>query len=401
MSDTYGNGSESRGQVDQGMAQQVVNESMDLGLSADDLGIDRDNVFEGLDLENDPALGENEFDDLSMPQEGQRQDQQPQNQQQQPQRQQPNQQQQQPQRQNLPQYALVKPDNKGNLIDANGQIIARAGSEARHYQKFQRHFEAPLRAAAQRIEQGGHQNRQLNENLNQAVQIGEQLVAKVRELSASQSSGIDKEFGLTRDELIQAATFARQAKTDPASALKSVLTMAAARGIDLKSILGPNAPQGGLDMKVIQDLIASQIQTAIKPVTERNQQEQQREQQQQEFNAAVTQIQNEARSFFERTPDAVPFLEAFRKIKTDPNLRHLGMDHIWTEIQLRLARSGHSPQSYMAAMRQQTPNGGTMPNGRSRGGMSYEQPSHQQRDGSMAPVSQSYDDIVRDLLRST
>lgn len=404
MSDT----SNDRGPIDQGMAQQVVNESMDLGLSADDLGINREDVFADLDLENDPALGHNDFDDLSV--DGNQQQQQPnqnqnrqqpnQNNQQQPNQQQNFQQQDPNQNRPLPQYALVKPDAKGNLVDTNGQIIARAGGEARHYQKFARHFEAPLRAAAQRIAQGGQQNQTLQGNLDQAIQIGEQLVNRVRELSANQQNGnMEREFGLTRDELIQAATFARQAKSDPASAIKSVLTLAAARGIDIKTVLGPNAAGGGIDTKAILDLIKGEIATAVKPINERTATETQREQQQQQFNQAVTQIQNEARQFFERTPDAVPYLEAFRQIKTDPNLRHLGMDHIWSEIQLRLARGGFTPQTYMQRTRQQNSNGMTMPSGRSRG--TYTPPDSQQRDNGMAPVSTSYDDIVRDLLRST
>lgn len=388
------------GTVDQGTARQVVEDNLSLGLTADDLGIDRENVFEGLDLGDEDDEG---FDDLRSEGNQNTQQQQPQErQQQQPNyqtQQQPNQQQQQ---NRLPQYALVKPDQKGNLVDSNGQIIARAGAEARHYQKFSRHFEAPLRAAATQITQARQQAQQFQNNLNQAVEIGQQLATKVRELTAAQSNGLEQQFGITRDELIQAATFARQAKSDPASALKSLLTMAAARGIDLKSVLGPNAPNGGLDLKAVTDLIKGEISTAIKPLQDRTAQEQQQAERQQAFQQEVQRIQTEAKNFFTNTPDAVPFLEAFRAIKTDPNLRHLSMEHVWSEIQLKLARAGHTPQSYIQAMRgrQQRPNGGTMPQGRPRGTIQPDGP----RGGSqseMAPVSTSYEDIVRDLLRST
>lgn len=396
MSDTFTNdGSESRGPIDQGLANDIVGDNLQIGLNADDLGIDREDVFEGLDLEED--MTQQGFDDLSA---------ESQQTQQRQERQQPEfrtQQQQQPQQRPLPQHSLVKPDNKGNLVDANGQIIARAGAEARHYQKFAKHFEAPLRAAASQIAQARQGHSRLQNNLNQAVEIGQQLAERVRELSTQQQNGdFGREFGLSRDEMIQAATFARQAKADPASALKSLLTLAAARGIDLKSVLGPNAQGAGLDTKAILDLVRGEITNAVKPIQDRTAAEKQQQEQQREFQNQVTAIQNEARSFFESTPDAVPFLEAFRAIKTDPNLRHLSMAHIWSEIQLRLARSGHSPQSYINTMRQKQQgirNGMTMPRGRQRGTMAAPEAPASSREG-MAPVATSYEDIVRDLLRS-
>lgn len=390
---------ELQGNVDQNTANQVVSDNLDLGLTPDDLGLNSEDVLADIDLDNDPDLGHDDFDDLSVREPVQQQQQNVQ-QQQQPtqQQQQPNQQQQ----RQLPSYALVKPDGKGNLVDANGQIVARAGAEARHYNKFARHFEAPLREAARRIEAGGQQVAELRGNLDKAVEIGNSLIQKVRELQSTQGqSDIAKNFGLSQDEMIQAATFARQAKNDPANAIKSILTMAAARGIDLKSVLGPNA-NSGIDTKSLLDLVKNEIANAVKPINDRTTVEAQREQQQRDFQAAVETIQNEARQFFNRTPDAVPFLEAFRKIKTDPNLRGLSMDHIWSEIQLRLMRMGHTPQSFMEAQRRgQQPNGGTMPNGRQRG--NYVPPQQQRNvdNNSMAPVSKSYNEIVREILSAT
>jgi hypothetical protein len=384
--------------VDQNVANEVVNDN--LGFSADDLGIDRDNIFEDLDLGDE---GDEGFDDLTSDSGQQQQSAPPQQRDNQNNQQQQNfqPQQQQPQTR-IPQYALVKPDQKGNLVDSNGSIIARAGAEARHYQKFSKHFEAPLRSAAQQISQARQSAETYQNNLNQAVEIGQQLAGKIREMSAQNQQGLEQQFGISRDELIQAATFARQAKSDPASALKSLLTMAAARGIDLKSVLGPNAQSPQFDLKAVTDLIKGEIATAVKPLQDRTAQEQQQTQQREAFQQEVTRIQTEAKSFFSGTPDAVPFLEAFRAIKTDPNLRNLSMSHIWSEIQLKLAKAGHTPQSYINMMRskQQRPNGGTMPQGRPRASIQPDGPRGGSKGGDMAAVSTSYEDIVRDLLRS-
>jgi hypothetical protein len=392
---------EGGGQVDQNTARQVVNDNMDLGLSADDLGMDRDDPFEGLDLGdgNDDLEVSSDLDDLSL------EAPQPQTQQNQQQQQPAPGQQPQPQGgKPLPQYALVKPDGKGNLVDGNGQIVARAGAEARNYQKFARHFEAPLRAAATQIAATNQRAQQVESNLQQAIQIGEQLTERVRQLATEASNNnVAQTFGLSQDELVRAATFAKQAKADPASAIKSILTMAAAHGIDMKSVLGPNAQGAGFDPKSLLELIKGEISQAVKPLNDRTAQEQQQQQQQQAFQAEVGRIQTEARTFFSRTPDAVPFLEAFRAIKTDPNLRGLSMEHVWSEIQLKLAKSGHTPASYIQAVRakQQNPNGGTMPTGRARAQPVAPAAPASQQNEHMAPVSTSYEDIVRDLLRST
>src|SRR3989304_7853366 len=80
----------------------------------------------------------------------------------------------------------------------------------------------------------------LTQRLNEAVRIGTELHTQYKTLN--EAGNIASKAGLTNDEHMQAVQFASEAKRDPVTAIKKLLTLAATRGIDLTQIgLQPGA----------------------------------------------------------------------------------------------------------------------------------------------------------------
>lgn len=71
----------------------------------------------------------------------------------------------------LPQSAEVKPDGKGNLVDAQGNIVARSGKEARLYQDAHK---AKSELGQLRL-QSEHQVKDLSSRLQRAIEIAKDL----------------------------------------------------------------------------------------------------------------------------------------------------------------------------------------------------------------------------------
>src|SRR5262252_6513214 len=170
--------------------------------------------------------------------------------------------------------ASFRQDKKGNLIDTRtGEIIARAGSEARIYQRVHKEASDYIQAATRNI-----QNQMQTERgkLERAVEIGlgfEGQLAKARE-TLNQINA----YQLPTDQLLEAAQYYKQAQSDPIGVLKNLLTRAAISGIDITQL---GMPAGGLDAKGIADMVRREIQGAIAPVNQYTQQRQQTEQNQQ------------------------------------------------------------------------------------------------------------------------
>lgn len=277
----------------------------------------------------------------------------------------------------FPKHAEVKPDSRGNLVDATGRVVAKAGREARYYQDAFK--------ARNAFNQLNGQHQETSTRLNRAIEIGQKLVDEVEQYK--QREATLKEFNVTPDEQLQAYQFVAMAKRDPIAAIKGVLTLAAARGIDLKEL---GMPGGAMDMKSITDLIRNEIGQVTKPITD--QQRQQQETQQRNDQAAETQrkTNEEVQSFFARNPEARPYIDIFQKMYEDPSLQNMSLGEAWARLQLHLARQPRSnPQN--TQRRRAIPN--------SRGFNNQPMTDNDGSDLGMAPVSTSFEDIVRSVLR--
>jgi hypothetical protein len=294
--------------------------------------------------------------------------------------------------------AQFRQDAKGNLIDTkSGEIIARAGSEARIYQRVHKQASDYIRAATGNIQNTLSSERQ---KLDRAVEIGLGFERELSELK--QFVGQVNAHELDRGELLEAAGLFKQAKSDPVGVLKNLLTRAALSGIDITQL---GLEGNTFDAKSMMDMFKKEINSSIEPVrkftTEAQQAREARETQSQYLKQAERQVND----FFGRTPAAVPFTHIFHAVLTQPQFQHMSLGEIWDKVQLHLIRNGIDPsQAPSRSQRQRLsgtptgrpsrspPNGqGMAPSGGDMGGRPNSGPAH---------PSMSYDAIIREVLGS-
>jgi hypothetical protein len=122
-----------------------------------------------------------------------------------------------------------------------GEIIARAGSEARIYQRVHKQASDYMQAATRNIQGQVAAERG---KLDRAVEIGLGLEGSLAE--ARQTLNQVNAYGLEPDQLLEAGQLFKQAQTDPVGVLKNLLTRAALSGIDITQL---GMPAGGIDAK--------------------------------------------------------------------------------------------------------------------------------------------------------
>ncbi len=370
--------------VDRNVAASVVQENF--GLSADDLGIhasddafdnasdtdladdNDDNIGGTQDLRNDASdLDDNLADPVSVVS---RQKEEPQDDLiSQPQ-----------QKPGLHHKAEVKTDARGNIINKQtGQIVAKAGKEARMYQQLHR--------SNTEIETLRAQNTDVESRLNRAVELGTGLFNELKQMRENASEVAPQRYGLSNPEAIEAMNFAKEAKSDPVGVIKKLLTKAASSGIDLSSI---GLSGGNFDPKSLMDLVRQEISQQMNPLRERSQRESAQEQQKREATERETAATNTLQNFLKDNPEARAYLPVFQKIYQQPHLQHMPLGEVWARMQLNLMKrqqqAGNQRPTNQRQTRRAIPNGRRMPPGPGNG------------KSEMAPVSTSYEDIVRGLI---
>jgi hypothetical protein len=284
--------------------------------------------------------------------------------------------------------AGIKADAKGNLINAAGQIVARAGKEARLYQQARRSDERVqgLQAHATNVEQ----------RLSRALEIANGLVSENDQYKARESQ-IQK-FGLSSEEHLEALTLYAQNKTNPTQFIKNLLTRAAARGINVNEIMGGGGQfgqPGGFDPSQIAAVLKEGLEAGLAPVrTLAETQQQERERLTQDAQAQER-TRNEVQDFFNKNVEARPYMKVFTQVLADPQFQHMSLGEIWLRIQLNQARRGNG-SGLRQNPRQNPQQRRGIPSGRgSPGGQRQAMPNGADQ---VAPVSQSYDAILRQTM---
>jgi len=307
-------------------------------------------------------------------------------------------QQQDPLRQNTLKFdprSTFRQDKKGNLVDARtGELIARAGSEARIYQRVHKQASDYIRAATGNIQNQMQGERQ---KLNRAVEIGLGFEKELSELK--QYVNQINAFELPKEGLIEAAQYYKQAQSDPVGVLKNLLTRAALSGIDISQLgMDPN----GLDPKSLVEQIRKEIQQGIAPVAQFTNQQQAERQEQQVQSQYLQQAERQVSEFFGKTREAIPFTHIFHAVLQQPRFQHMSLGEIWDKIQLHLMRNGVNPRQPPSRTQRQRLNGtrdvpsrslpngqGMAPSGGDTNGRGPAGPAH---------PSMSYDAIIREVL---
>lgn len=187
-------------------------------------------------------------------------------------------------------------DRKGNLVNQQGQIVARAGSERRLFEKSAR-LETQLTAT-----------KKLNEKATQDLQRAVQEVQGMRQVY-----GLGESLRMTTQEAMLGLRMVDMYKKDPSEFFKYVLTQVTAAGHDVSKLL-PEAGAAAVSPEGIQKLIQRELQQALGPVRETRE----ADARQQKIDAD---IEIEYNQFVERFPDAPIHEDVIaRLIQDDTNL---------------------------------------------------------------------------------
>lgn len=276
----------------------------------------------------------------------------------------------------IPASAEVHADHKGNLVNEYGQIVARAGKEARLYQDLHK-VRGQLHTQAQTHER---QVADVNQRLSKAVEIGRGFHQELTQLKAHADSV--KQFGLDQGEHLTALRLFKELRDNPQTAIKNILTRAATNGINVAELgLAP----GGIDSKSLVDMVRQEIGNAVNPLRERTELENRQRVALEAQNARQTEINTEIKSFFDENPEALKYTPVFTQ--TIRQFPKMSLGECWARIQLQLQKN---PQPRRPNSRGQ--NGQrSLPNGR---------PAPMNGGGDdIAPVTESYDAIIQRAMR--
>jgi len=246
-----------------------------------------------------------------------------------------------------------------DLVDRNGNVIAKGGAERRHFETAQRE-----KARA--------------DQLTREVEIIQ------GQLNAIKSTGsLGTQYSLSPEELTTGAQLISAYKNDPVQAIQYMLTQAQANGYNVDSLMGG----GGMDPQAIKAM----IENAVSPLLSEHR------------NKADTQeAENRAReiydSFISKYPDAPVHEDALsRLLQQDPNLSvdaayfklrsyyaERGLD--WTKDLTTLQAEISSRPVASVMNTPQPPDGGSV------------NPNRVTDSARVADVSTSTDDIIRQAM---
>lgn len=362
---------------DSSEAMDMVLDNLGMDDTVDGQTDDTDLSEEGDDLDDRVSQTERDDDNLDRRQPDQRQ---PQRQQQ---ARQPDQRQQ--QQRPLPRAAEVKPDQRGNLVDAQGKVVAKAGFEARMYQETYR-ARSELGRAQQELQQANGRITDYEGRINRAVEIGQGLHTENLQLKTRLENLSGTKFGLNDSEQVQAMQLAQESKTNPEGAIRKLLTMAASRGVDLTKM---GIPAGGVDTKSLLEMIQQTIDQKMNPLQQQQATERQRQEAAERDRQVNTEAEREVHSFFQQNPAAQEHLPVFNAVLSDPRYSRMSLGEVWARIQLNLMQQNgngrqQSQREQNPQQRRDLPAGrGNLPARGSNG---------------MAPVTASYDTILRDTM---
>ena len=208
------------------------------------------------------------------------------------------------------------------------------------------------------------------------------LTLNARIEASEKLSDLPKQLGLTPQDQAEFMALAAQFKDNNKAidAIRYLLTKAAQRGIDIKSL---GAGSNGFDPSVIVNDLTRKIESSLKPIQDRFTQSEQQEQQ-------LKQIRQEVSNFTQANPDAQQHLPVLGKILENPRFSHLGLDGAWLMLQNYLLRKNiRDGQS-------RRPVGDPRPSGRARPGVNSN--SEGAIDDSPVSVEQSFRDIVKGVI---
>lgn len=274
-----------------------------------------------------------------------------------------------------------KIDEKGNCVDSSGRILAHAGRERELFQENVKHrvdLDKVVRTA-----------NQFQQGITRAVELAQHYQSELQKSKEAYSK-----YNLSETEVTESLELRALAKTNPVEAIKQILTKAAMDGTDLSSLGLQNG--GGLDIATLAKSIRQQVGEDLKPIKEYAATEQQQRQQQAEYQRLEQEAVRDIANFFNANPEAKPYAPVLNKVLANPDFAHMGIEQAWDKIQLWLLRNPQSRQTPGQAPTGQPQNRRVPPSNRTT---NPARPNNQRSDA-IAPIDMSYEDIIKDVLKS-
>jgi len=275
----------------------------------------------------------------------------------------------------LPKESKVRPDKNGNLLNEKGEIVARAGREARYYTSREKAKKDLVSRDTQLRETAGR--------LNRVTEVARQLKSAYDGFN-NQFKAI-KDMGFTPDDQVAAMNLFAQMRKDPKATLTKLLTRAAANGITI------DGQSGQPQQAQIADVVKGLLDEQLKPFKENLSANQERERQANLQRQEAAAVDTEVVQFFERNQDAKPYAPVFARVLRDPAFSGMSLGEVWARILQNQSRGGRRPQ-----LRDPGRNGRTLRNGRGSPPNGRSAPFNGGTE--IANVNESYDSIINGIL---
>lgn len=225
---------------------------------------------------------------------------------------------------------FLQEDEKGNLVNDAGEIIALAGKSRTYYEGLKNEARKQRKAASDLAVSHMQLAQQFKELYNEYKTTAENGVSPIQ--------SIVKETGFSENEAKEAVNLLRQYKKDPINAIKNMLTQAKMSGIDVSKI-GANI---SVDPASIRSSIEALLDERLKPLSDKASQDTDRDE-------AI----REATEFFKTYPEARNFVGAIEQAKMQ--FPQMPLPEIWLRLRRELEnRSSQQQQRSSTKHRRET-----------------------------------------------
>lgn len=251
-------------------------------------------------------------------------------------------------------------NNSQDLVDENGNIIAKAGAERRFYEE-----NVKLKRDRDIF------NTQVMPKLRQNYDA---MVARVKAYEDAMSSM--KSGDLTPEDVQTGMDLIRQWKKSPQETLKFLLTQAKGYGINIEGV-------GGIDTNAINQMLDEKLKPFMQEREAKLQQQQIQQRSIQQYN-----------DFIQRYPDAERHTEELAYLlRKNPNM---SLDAVYFMLRNHYSTKGYDFNTPLAEILQKGVNNKvnmTMP---------HTNPDNnvEKITQKVAPINKSYDSIIKDVLRN-
>jgi hypothetical protein len=250
-----------------------------------------------------------------------------------------------------------------DLVDRNGNVVAKGGAERRHYERAQ--------TEARRADT--------------ATQELETVKAQLKAINDAGTVGT--QYGLTPEEVTTGAQLLSQWKQDPIATIKYMLTQAQSLGHNIETIAS-----GGTDMSAVKNMLDTALAPLIKDRTDQIDT--------QARNDEVIKIYND---FTARHPDAAVHEDTLAQLIQQD--KSLSVDAAFYKLQTFYATNGYDWTKSLATLQKEHEEAkakGNNVEGRSQPPDGNNVNTNNVTDTSVvAPVSESTDDIIKQAMRDS